>query len=319
MLSAIPFHRRRDLGDVLNVTFLFLRQNLKPLGKSLLFIVAPVWVLLSVPNALLQVSLLEFDPEAPGTFELGRLGGQYVIVALLAVLASVLQVCVVYGFMRHYQQHGGPGSVGVDDVWRFAQANIWRVLGAGLLAAAIAMIGMVVALVPCLGFLAFLAGVVYLAVVATVAVPALLWEGSGIAEAFVRARALVRGAFWQTLGVLFVSWLLVTILGFLFSLPMVILSFTAGLHGAEAGAGAVGRPVLVAAGMLASLGSMLLYPIPLVAMAFQYFSLVEGKDRTGLMERIEAMEDPRGGAGGGDDGGREAADDDFWRRPGQPQ
>ena len=40
MHAAIDFRQRRDLGDVLNATFLFLRQNLRPMGRSLLYLAA---------------------------------------------------------------------------------------------------------------------------------------------------------------------------------------------------------------------------------------------------------------------------------------
>ena len=93
-----------------------------------------------------------------------------------------------------------------------------------------------------------------------------------------------------TFAVLFVAWLLVSILGFLFNLPSMVLIFAGSLHGAGPD-GALGVAA-VAAGALATLSSALLYPIPLVAAGLQYFSLVEEKERVGLMERIDALQGP---------------------------
>ena len=48
--------------------------------------------------------------------------------------------------------------------------------------------------------------------------------------------------------------------------------------------------LLIGTSIVMSLGSVLLYSVPLTAVAFQYFSLVEIKERTGLLAQIEALE-----------------------------
>ena len=59
--NAIDFRQIRTVGDVLNSTFLFLRQNTEKLGKSLLFYLAPVAALMAIFSTLTQSSLANPD------------------------------------------------------------------------------------------------------------------------------------------------------------------------------------------------------------------------------------------------------------------
>lgn len=296
MSTAIPFRRRRDLGDVLNVTFAFIRQNYGKLGRCLLYFVAPVWLLLSIPNALLQIRLFEYNPADPQIADFSDLVAEYMVVMLFVTAGIVLEVLVIYAYLFLYQDHGGADGFTLDDVWAYARARFWKVAGATLLFGAMLFLTMTIVLIPCLGLLAYFAGAAYLVVVFSVAVPLMLREERGIVDAFTRSRELVRGAWWQTFAVLFVTWILMTVLGILFSAPLMVVAFTSALHGVEGGGGPGVRWMVAAFSVLASVGSLLLYPIPLVAAAFQYFSLVEEKERVGLIERIDAMQEPDDGA-----------------------
>lgn len=303
MQLVIPFRRRRDLGDVLNVTFQFIRQNIGTLGKSLVFIVAPAWVVLAVANVFLQTSLLDFDPVEGGEGYDAVIGLEYLVVIVFAVLCFVLEVAAVYGFMVLYQDRGGAEGIVVDDVWSVTKAHFWRVLGASVLLGLVFIVSAAVVVLPCLGALAYLAGVVYAGVLFAVTLPMLVRERIGIVDAFQRARYLARGHWWETFAVVFVAWFVCAILGFLFNMPAMVISFVYGLHEGEGGGGGGGlRALLALASVVGSMGSVLLYPIPLIASGFQYFSLIEEKEKVGLMERIDAI----------DTGG----EDDFWRREG---
>ena len=69
--EAIEFRQARDAGDVLNITFQFLRQNVVKLGKSLLFFVAPTMALATALSTQFQSSM--FDPDSLIGINLGLL------------------------------------------------------------------------------------------------------------------------------------------------------------------------------------------------------------------------------------------------------
>ena len=81
--ETIEFRQARDAGDVLNVTFQFLRQNVVKLGKSLLFYVAPAMALATAFSTQLQGAM--FEPDSVFGVSLGLLG----VVYLLSMLATV--------------------------------------------------------------------------------------------------------------------------------------------------------------------------------------------------------------------------------------
>ncbi|MFQ5571289.1 MAG: hypothetical protein ACE5G0_16555, partial [Rhodothermales bacterium] len=105
---AIELRQVRGASDVLNVTFRFLRQNYKTMGKSLLFIVGPVIVLASVSGAMMQ--LLQFSLIGGEATDAALTGGMFVFAMLLGVIfgmaAGVLSILVVTSTVILYQDYG---------------------------------------------------------------------------------------------------------------------------------------------------------------------------------------------------------------------
>lgn len=292
--ETIPLRRQRDFGEVLNVTFLFLRQNIGLLAKSLLFIAGPALVLGVILNPFAGATGFFFNPgewQAPETESGTALFGARVILAtLLSCFGTVLAIAVANEFLVLYQDRGA-GRFELEDVWRRARRSLWRMTGTLLLLGFLFGVSALIVLVPCLGALAYLAGVVYFGVLLSLVFIVQAREQAGVLTALSRSRALVRGNWWPTAGVVFVSGIVYYAMSVCFALPSIVVSGFAAFHGIEGESSSGLYGVLgIVFGAVASLGSLLLYAVPLVAVAFQYFSLVEQKDRTGLMERVEAME-----------------------------
>ncbi len=317
--EAIAFRQARDAGDVLNITFQFLRQNVVKLGKSLLFFVAPAMALATALSTQLQSSMI--DPDSAIGINLGVLG----VVYALSLLASVLAVTVVYGYIILYQDYG-PDGFDLRDVWHVTLVRFFRILGTmlflmflvfvGYIALAIPMVLLIAAgtafggvgtvgaiLVSVLLVFVFLALIAYFAVILSLIFPMRMREPIGVWAATGRCFKLVKNNWWATFAVLFVAFLVYLVLSIAVGLPYYILSFSGGFMTLDGG----GPPVtglLVALSIVASVGATLLYSVPLTATAFQYFSLVERKERTGLMGRIDAV-----GVGTNDDAREPSAPD----------
>lgn len=303
--EAIEFRQARDAGDVLNITFQFLRQNGVKLGKSLLFYVAPAMALATALNTQLQAEML--DPDSVFGVNLGLLG----LVYLLGLLASVLAVTVVYGYIILYQDYG-PDGFDLKDVWHVTRVRFLRILGTmffliflGILAYMILAIPMALLigaaatlggagavgaiLITILLVLFFLGFIAYFAVPLSLIFPMRMRESVGAWEATARCFKLVKNYWWTTFAVLFVAFLVYLVLSIAVGLPYYIMSFSGGLMTLE-GDGPPVTGMLIFFSVIASVGGALLYSVPLTATAFQYFSLVERKERTGLLERIDAMD-----------------------------
>ena len=290
--SVINLRKVRDVGDVLNDTFRFIRQNIRVLGKSLLFIAGPAIVLSAIPSAMLQVSGFGMDPTDPtGATMAGSLMGLYlVLVIVFSMAASVLSVTVVHSTVMLYQDYG-PGGFEVQDVWEMTKTHFWTILLAILLIAVMVMVPAIIAIIPCLGGLAYIVGLVYFMVSIAPLFPMLVREEIGIVEGMKRSMALVKEHWWATLGVVFVAFIIYSMLGGLFMVPYYIFFFINMMHTIDGtSVNSLIQIGMVVSSAVGSLGTVLLYSIPLVAIALHYFNLVERKERTGLMTAIEAID-----------------------------
>ena len=291
--TNIILRRERDFGEVLSVTFQFLRQNAGPLVKSLLFIAGPAMALSVVVNPFAGSTGLLLNPEelltSEGGFGTATFWVRVAVGTLLSYFGMMLAVAVVNEFVVLYQARG-PGGFEVEDVWRQARRSVWKVLGTVLLLAVFFVVPAVIVIIPCLGALAYLVGVVYFTAALSLAFIVQAQEEAGVFASLGRSRALVRDRFWPTLGVAFVSGIIYYALSVCFAMPSLVLTGLTAFHGIEGEAVPGVYGVLMKLfGVAATLGGLLTYAVPLVALAFQYFSLVEQKERTGLMERVEAM------------------------------
>ena len=303
--EAIEFRQVRDAGDVLNITFQFLRQNVVKLGKSLLFYVAPAMALTTALSTTFQASM--FDPDSLIGVNLGILG----VVYFMGLLVSVMAVTVVYGYIILYQDYG-PDGFDLRDIWHVTKIHYFRIFGTMLFLMFLFFVGYIGLVIPMALLIAagsafggagtigailvsilfvfvFLAAIAYFAVILTLIFPMRMRESIGVWAAARRCFKLVKNNWWATCAVLFVAFLVYVVLSIAIGLPYYILYFSGGFMTLEGG----GPPVtglLVVLSMMASVGGALLYSVPLTATAFQYFSLVERKDRTGLLERIDAMD-----------------------------
>ncbi len=308
--SPIEFRRRRDFGEVLNVTFRFIRQNLALLSKSLLFFVAPFLVVAMLFNVAVQMQVFSggfLNADGQPLANLSGLLFNYAGILVFSLLAGVMAWAVILGLMRLYEAHG-PGGLTVKAVWEEARGLFFGMLGVvafllmilfliyflfilfvGFGAAVFAQAGAIVGgLITFVAVVAFLGALAYVVTVFALLFPMRVFERIGLIEGAGRCLKLVRGYGWQTFGVIVLSWIISSVLGGIFSMPSVLLSFLQGMNTLEGGGSGL-RALLVVSGVLGGLASSLLYSIPMVATGFQYFNLVERKEGVGLMARIERL------------------------------
>jgi len=303
--NTIEFRQIRDFGDVLNVTFQFLRQNFSKLGKSLLLWVAPFVVAAMLFNVLIQLRFFPLDPAKlqEGT-ETGELLLLYLGMLVFSLCGISMAFGVVYGFMALYERHG-TADFELDEVWQRARSTFFPMLGTLLsivllmtmvysfLIIALSIFGGIVGGGVLTGFLVIVAvfgGIlvaVYFAITFALMFPIMINEPIGLIGGMQRCFYLVKNQWWATFGVLFIAWLISSILGGVFSIPMLIILFTNNLHAGQANI--IVQLMMVVFGILGGLASALFYGIPLVATGLQYFNLVECKDRAGLMQRVDSV------------------------------
>ncbi|QKG57482.1 hypothetical protein GKZ68_13115 [Hymenobacter sp. BRD128] len=297
--QATDFWQERDFGQKFSAVFEFLRVHWRPLGRVLLYLVGPLALVQALIVVLLQYRLFSTlggfgrssSPYAIGhsyglsVFQFFTSPTYFGSLLLGAAFYSVL-VLTVYGYLLECLYPTRPGQpIGVAQVWAIVKRQFigtyFSLFGLSLLVVA----GSFVFFIPGL----------YLSVALSLFFIVHLVEGGDFAATISRCLSLIKGKWWSTFGLIFMILLLA---GLLLRGAGIIL----GLVGAGlAGAGLLGGlghtmlnlPVLSAVlGVLSTLAALLIYPLLLLAIAFQYFNLVERREGVGLRTLIQQLGQP---------------------------
>jgi hypothetical protein len=217
------------------------------------------------------------------------------LVTLLVVVAMQLLIqAVVLGYVERYRR-GEAGAVTPEALWEAAKETFVPVLSTTFIAMglffacgiALAFVATIVPVLGALAVLALMAGVVYLFPILTLLYVERVAERDGFWEGFETTRDYVKGHWWATFGLLVVVTLIVFGIMMVLAIPGALVQTAFGFNTLEGG----GDVEVVALAVSALLGVLVYaaYVIPITAAAFQYFSLVERKEGTGLLMRVDAL------------------------------
>ena len=275
----ILFEQRRDFGEKINATFTFVTEQVRGLGLSLLYIVGPLALVGGIITGLGQAELMG-DAASVNTSEKllsfygSMFSGSRLIGFVFQLLAYVLTSLVTFSYIRIYREQQAAGKIEVGAVW----AEVQRYIGSGV------MLSIASTFIIGFAFVLLVLPGVYVGVALTLAPAILVFERQDVGQAISRSFKLISGNWWSTFGLFLVMGLIISVLGMVFTVP-------AGIIGALFGAGVL-KDVSVLTAILtaiASVGGALLQGLMATATAFQYFSLVEEKEGTGLSNQIDSI------------------------------
>ena len=274
MQEKLEFKKKRDFSQIINDTFVFLRQNVKPLLK-IYFIFCGLFVLAGMLSALLQqyktVNLVN-GGNTVSAFGFGKLYGmEYFLMILFALLSYASMTVAILSYITLYVQKDKQIPT-IDEVWAYFKYYFFRVFGSSVLLGLMLGVGFVLCLIP--GF--------YLFPFIALIMPIMVIENGTLGYSFGRSFKLIKNNFWLTFGTLIIVWIIVYAAMSLIVLPTTILSMI--------GLFTKGNPQMNFT--FTAIGTVLQYlcqaftVIPIITISLCYFSLVEDKERAGLMDRI---------------------------------
>lgn len=276
--ATIEFRRERDFDQVLSATSFFFRQNLKPLSRHLLLIIGPLLIIWAVYNVYNLRALGEDYPS--GIFETWMiLMNNFTPMNFLPLLTGLVYLALIYGYMVLYMDRGFD-RFGTWDLFALILRHFLRLAVASVLIFMMLTVGAFFFLVP----------LVYLLVVLSTYVIIMLREDAGIFDAIARCFQLIAGKWWPTFGLLLILWIIYFAFSFAVSLPVLALTFLVSYNSGSDMTPTDLSLLWIFVNPLLSYLSYLLTTIPVMALAFHYFSLVEQKEKTGLLERIAAID-----------------------------
>lgn len=313
-LALINYHQTRDFGKKVSVTFEFLRQNFKGLGKSILMIAGPPVLLagLLMGSFFQDVFSNAFNQMSPGgggdqmlsVFTSPGFWAKILLMVGFILVSSVASLATINNYILLYEEKK-TNKIEVSEVWERVRGTFMMYLGTCFLFTILAIavyiglfipVALVGAISPVLVFfavMAMIAAVAYLFVASSLIFIIRSYEKRGFMDSIFRSFKLVQGKWWSTFGIILVLYLIAGTISYIFLIPFYVVMIISSLHNAGveglessgSGLGIVSMVLLT----LYYLAQMILYSLPAVGIAFQYFNLVERKEARGLMTQIDSF------------------------------
>lgn len=268
MQEKIELTKARAFGELIEDSIQFFKQNWKPLLRSYIIICGFFWV------AGLAASLFNVNQTAQRV-ALGesRFGYTYFLSIGFSLVSHVMIMLTVTCYIAVYKDKGNePG--GVDEVWSYVKYYFFRV--------ASSYIALVLLIFASAFF--FLVPAIYFAIVFSIILPIMVIENSTLGYAFSRSFVLMRNRWWQTLGIIIVSELIIMAAMLSVGIPVGLV-----VWGTTFLTNVKSSDIYVYATVVVTHLLQFLYILPLIVLAFTYFSYNEETDQGALFERIEMI------------------------------
>jgi hypothetical protein len=287
--QATDFWHERDFGQKITAVFEFIGVHWRPLGRVLLYLALPAALLQAIVSALLQSQLLQsFHDSYARTSRYGYLSTTftsplYYLGTVASVVFQAVLILSVYGYLVECLYPSHPGApITVADVWVIVKRRFlgvfFSLFGIGLL--------------MLFGFVIFFIPGIYLAVTLSLFFIVQVVEDGDFGTTVSRCRSLIKGHWWSTFGLIFIMVFLLWVLRFGVGVLAGLLGagfMGAGLLGGLGNHGESLSLVGLLVGAFSTIISLLLYPPILLALAFQYFNLVESTEGIGLRQLIDQL------------------------------
>ena len=320
--THIEYFKRRSFGDLINITIEFIRINFKALIKSLLYIAGPAIIIISgIVLHLMSKAFNLLKNSVAGESDLFEgMIGEFIISIFLLLIVSfvgvVLLLCLSKAFLNTYQTDkeklGDPQYMWSQCKKDFGTVSLNYFLSFFIVIIPFMLLLMpvflVAAFVPIIGQLVLLAisaafGMFYLLVLLIS-----MLENKSIVDSVSRAFTLLKDSWMSATGYYLVINLMANFISIIFILPLYVMFIFYLLHNADPGS----TPTFELPAYLEIISAVLfiffivstviLYSFQVIGMGFQYYSLREHKESTGLLQKIESI---------GEDSSPEEKDEQF--------
>jgi len=288
MSTNIELSKTRDFGEIISDSFLFIRENFKPLLKCF-FIFCGFFLVATIVLSYLQqtkiISMMnnvntnnDSYSTSSGPFSAFSqfFGIEYFLVLIFQILTATMITVTVLCYMAVYKTKGNLPPT-AEEVWAYIKYYFFKSLGSILLVGIMLLIGLVCCFIPG----------IWLYPILSLIFPIMIIENSSFGYAFNQSFRLIKDNWWATFGALFIIGLIVYILVLVVVLPVGAANVGSMLlHRSRA---THLNPTLLFISTILSALCHVFYILPVVTLALCYFNLTELKDATGLMDRINQL------------------------------
>jgi len=291
MSTNMELSKTRDFGEIISDSFLFIRENLKPLLKCFFvfcgfFLVAYLIVACIQQTKMVNLvnNITTSDPDSYGTDGITnpfsaltrQFGVTYFLTILFQLCSWTALTVTVLSYMAVYKTKGNIAPT-PEEVWGYVKYYFFKIMGSIFLTLIILIIGFVCCLVPG----------IWLYPIMSLIFPIMIIENTGFGYAFGQSFRLIKENWWTTFGALFIMGVIVYILVAVITLPVgaanigsMLLHPGKGVH--------LSQTLIIVSTVLVTICHVF-YILPTVALGLCYFNLTELKDAPGLIDRINQL------------------------------
>ncbi len=281
MIPNIELAKPRDFGEIINDTFIFVRQNFKPLLKYFFIFCGFFLAATAATSILTQINVFKnVNNFNPNSFDSDNrfaafsfLTPAYFLTMLFLVLEYLSISVMVLCYMALYKQKQN-NVPEMDEMWGYFKFYFLKILGSSIVITIIVVVGAIFCLIPG----------IYLYPIMALVLPIIVIENTSFNYAFNHSFSLIKDNWWATFGVLVVIFIILYVARMILVMPSALLTMgSLFLHFTK------GTTVSVTAVIITTiLGafSHIFQILSVVATCLCYFNLTESKEGTGLIERI---------------------------------
>lgn len=279
----IEFKKQRELGDILSITFKFLRENYKAAGKIFLKLVGPAFVLL--------IAAVSYNAWSTMGISLVQEGGNinfsdFIISSGLVMLAYLIYVASMTGAVYHIilsyiKNHG---EIIASEVATNMKSDFGKILLLTVISWILIFAGTMLFIIPG----------IYVAIPLSLATAILVFRRSSTMDSIGECFQLVKDNWWHTFASILCIGVIVYLIALVFQLPSIfyymIRAFISASEGSASGnVGEMFGPGYIIINAITSLIQYLVYSIMPIGVAFVYFNLNEKQNFTGTYETIQNL------------------------------
>ena len=279
--ELIQFKKQHELGEILSLTFKFLRQNFKAAGKIFIKIVGPAFLLLIAAATYYAWSTIGTSFFSTSGIE----GSDFILSFGLMMLAYMLYVSTMTGTIYHIilSYINNQGEIVSSEVTAGMKADFGKLLLLTLISWILIFAGMILFIIPG----------IYLFVPLSLTTAILVFRREGVMESISQAFRLVKENWWMTFATLLCIGIIVYLISLVLQLPFIIYifinAFTMASEGSSADPGELLGTGYIILNVFTSTIQYLIYSITPIGVAFVYFNLNEKQNYTGTYESIQNL------------------------------
>ena len=268
MQPKVELNQIRDLGQVVDDSILFFKQNWKPLLKAYFTICGILWAAETVISIVNQVQTIQRIAYGDSIFTT-----TYFIAMLFGFLNYTLIGLTGFSYITLYREKAKEAPT-VEEVWSYVKYYFFRIFGSFIALTLLILVATLCCLIPG----------VYLYPIFTLIPAIMVIENTSLGYAFSRSFQLIKSKWWSTFGVSIVMGIIILAGMFLLIIPAMMITGGLSLITVVNFANAYTIVSNVTIHLL-----QFLYLLPVIATALVYFSLTEQKDDLSLLQRIEML------------------------------